>query len=87
MDAVHLFADASGYGHMNGFGWGMMTIGWIFMMAVIGLIVWAVIRTTSQSPTSGTSTTASAQTILAERFARGEIDDDEYRRRSDQIGR
>jgi putative membrane protein len=72
---------------MDGFGWSMMTMGWLFMVAVVGLIVWAVIRATSTSPRTGDDPTASAQRILADRFARGEIDDEEYRRRSDELGR
>ena len=85
--AQPLFADADGFGHMGGFGWGMMGMGWMFMLIIVGLIVWAVIQTTSKSHTRNDDTTASAQRILAERFARGEIDDDEYCRRSDELGR
>ena len=85
--AQPMFADADGFGHMDGFGWGMMGMGWLFMLILVGLIVWAVIQTTSKSHPRNDDTTATAQRILAERFARGEIDDDEYRRRSDELGR
>jgi putative membrane protein len=82
-----LLADAGGFGHMDGLGWSMMTMGWLFMVAVVGLIVWAVIRATSTSPRTVDDPAASARRILADRFARGEIDDEEYRRRSDELGR
>jgi putative membrane protein len=85
--AQPLFADADGFGHMDGFGWSMMTMGWLFMVAVVGLIVWAVIRATSTPARMVDDPTISARRILADRFARGEIDDDEYRRRSDELGR
>lgn len=85
--AQPLFADADGFGHMGGFGWGMMGMGWMFMLIIVGLIVWAVVQTTSNSHRRDDDMTSSAQRILADRFARGEIDDDEYRRRSDELGR
>ena len=80
-------ADADGFGHMDGFGWGMMGMGWLIMLVIIGLIVWAVIQTTNTSSRRNNDPTESAQRILADRFARGEIDDEEYRRRSDELGR
>jgi putative membrane protein len=82
-----VFADTDGFGHMDGFGWGMMGMGWLFMLVIVGLVVWAVVQTTSNSHRRDDDTTASAQGILAERFARGEIDDEDYRRRSDELGR
>ncbi len=81
-----VLADAGDFDHMSGFGWGLMGMGWIFMIAVIGLIIWAVLRATSDS-SKETSPTASAERVLAERYARGEIDDEEYRRRSDELRR
>ena len=87
LTAQTFLADADGFGHMDGFGWGMMGMGWLLMLVVVGLIVWAVVQATSRSPRRDDDPTASAQRILAERFARGEIDDEEYRRRSDELGR
>jgi len=81
-----VLADGGDFDHMSGFGWGLMGMGWIFMIAVIGLIIWAVLRATSDS-SDATSPTASAERVLAERYARGEIDDEEYRRRSDELRR
>jgi len=82
-----VLADAGDFDHMSGFGWGMMGMGWIFMIAVIGFIIWAVLRATSDGPSATASTTASAERVLAERYARGEIDDEEYRRRSEELRR
>ena len=82
-----LFADARGFGHMDGFGWSMMAMGWLVMLAIIGLIVWVVVQAVSGSSRSDSGPTVSAQRILADRFARGEIDDEEYRRRSTELGR
>ncbi len=83
---VPIFADAGGgYGHMDGFGWGFAGFGWLLMFLVIGLIVWAIIQATSGSSSKKDDARSSAQRILAERYARGEIDDEEYRRRSDEL--
>lgn len=82
-----VLADGADLDHMSGFGWGMMGMGWIFMLAVLGLIVWAVVRSGSNSSSATTSTTASAESLLAERYASGEIDEEEYRRRSDELRR
>ena len=82
-----LFADAGVVGHMSGVWWSMMGVGWLFMAAIVVLIVWAVMRTTPTSQTPSHDATASARRILADRLAKGEIDTDEYSRRSDQLDR
>ena len=75
-------ADAGDFGHMNGWGWGMMGFGWVIGLVVIGVLVWAVIQATQRRGDTGTADpTGRAEATLADRFARGEIDDDEYRRR------
>ena len=80
------FFDAGGFDHMNGFGWGMMGIGWVMGFVLIGVLVWAIVQATSRSREPAARTSArSAEAILADRFARGEIDDDEYRRRLDTL--
>jgi len=83
-----ILADAGGFGHMNGYGWwGMMGLGWIMGLIIIGLLVWAVVQAASPRRTEATGPTGArtAESILADRFARGEIDDDEYRRRLDTL--
>lgn len=69
-------------GQVNGWGWFAMTISmvlfWALVVGVGALLVRAVNR-----PPAGPSTGArpSAQELLAERYARGELTDDEYRQR------
>lgn len=59
-------------------GWG---IHWLWMvgfwLVVIGLVVWAVGRL---APTSSARGPGGARAVLDERYARGELDGDEYRR-------
>jgi putative membrane protein len=72
------------FDHMDGPGWALMSIAWLTMLTLIGLVAWFSTRTTS---TTKADPVASAHQILAERYARGEIDDDEYHRRTNRIRR
>lgn len=67
--------------HNNNWGWGswlgMSLVMLVFWGAVIGLIV-MLLRTASQP---GTTSVQHAEDLLAERLARGEIDDSEYQHR------
>jgi putative membrane protein len=70
---------------MNGFGWTGWLFGSVLMVGFWVLIFWlvvSVIRRPESQPTTRT-----ALDILSERFARGEIDADEYTRRRDALGR
>lgn len=73
-------------------GWGWGSGGWI-LMTVLMMLFWAAVitavvlaighlagprHTSAHPPGPGP---ARAEDLLAERFARGEIDEDEYRRR------
>jgi putative membrane protein len=74
-----------GGGHMSGWGWFGLTIGLIvFWGLLIALAVIAYRALTGGSAASGqnagTATTDPRQ-ILAQRYARSEIDEDEYSRR------
>lgn len=80
-----LLADAADVGHMGQFGWSMMAMGWLFMLIIIGLVAWIVIQAGAASPKPHDKSTGSAQRILADRFARGEIDQEEYRSRSGEL--
>ena len=62
-------------------GWGAWLIMSLTMLAFWALVIWAV-RSLARSSDSGPDT---AQAILAERFARGEIDENEYLRRRELI--
>ena len=62
--------------------------GWWFpftllSVAVLGAAVWFVARSVGRHERSGGER---ARDILAERYARGEIDGEEYRGRLDQLG-
>jgi putative membrane protein len=56
---------------------GGMMIGWLLLTVVIvGLVVWLVVS--YARPRSGVDDTGAARRILAERYARGELDSEEY---------
>jgi len=63
---------------------GFMGIAWLL---VLGLIVWAVVAATRPHGTETKERSRSALEILEERYARGEIDTDEYRRRRTELER
>jgi len=65
-----------GDNHMNSGWWWVMGIGWLVFLAVVLLLGALFARSVSTRQHQ-----ASAQDILSERFAHGEIDEDEYRRR------
>ena len=77
-------------GHMDD-GWGIvMVLGmvglWVAVVAALVIaIVWAKRANGPTSSSSPVSRTGSAEQSLAERFARGEIDADEYRSRLDTL--
>lgn len=75
-----------GFGHMmwgGGFGMlgGLMML--LFWGAIIALIVFAVRGLSAGSGSAGKPDPAE---ILRERYAKGEIDDDEYERRKTKLG-
>jgi putative membrane protein len=66
-------------GHMSGWGWFAMSVGTILFWAVVitGIVLLVrYINRTGQAPTARTP-----EQVLAERFARGEIDETEYQQR------
>jgi len=73
-----------------GWGWGMWLTMMVFMLAFLAVVVWAVVMVTRSwtarppyyDPVEhGTD----PKRILDERFARGEIDEEEYRKRKDVL--
>ena len=68
-----------GPGMMGGFGWmGIMPVLWIVFL---GLIIWAIVASVRGSSESGgqdSTKTDSALDVLKRRYARGEIDKEEY---------
>lgn len=86
MSSLHaVFAHAGGAGGGHGLDWGMMGMGWLLMLMIAGLVAWMLIRAAPGPTPTDRDPTSSAQRILAERFARGDIDDEEYQRRSAEL--
>ncbi len=74
----------SDHPHMGAWGWGGMIFGPIMMIVFIALIVGAVvwvIRWTGLGGSAVAGGANKARHILDERFARGEIDKDDYEER------
>ena len=68
--------------HMDGNGWGRGVIfGLVVLALIVVLVVFLIRHFSSSGGRGGGGGTRSAQDILAERFARGEIDEDVYRKR------
>ena len=69
--------------------WGLMSLA--FQLALIGLVVWGAVALAQQwghrsgasgpPPGDARQSTTDPERLLAWRYAQGEIDDDEYRRR------
>lgn len=84
--------NGQGWGMDNGMGWGgwlMMSLIVIICLAFLGaLIYWLVRGAQSDINTQPTPplTRPFAETTLDERFARGDIDEDEYLRRKTVLG-
>lgn len=76
-----------GYGAGMGFG-GWLMMGFTFLVfwgVVIALVVWAVRTHRGPTPGPGAAAAGRAEDVLAGRFARGEIDEQEYLRRRDVL--
>jgi putative membrane protein len=77
---------------MMGYGWDGMWMMWPWMLGwslllIAGLValVWAIIRLARSGGSATLDRPGSARSILDERYARGEIDDEEYRRRRETL--
>lgn len=74
---------------MMGYGWGMGTAGWIFMglfwIAIIALVIWGVTALLPGTRSSNAGRTESPREILDRRFARGEIDAEQYRQAREEL--
>jgi putative membrane protein len=66
---------------MSGGGWMLMTAFWLLIAAVVTV---AIVRALAGRP-APVDNTERARGILAERFARGEIEAEEYRERLDEL--
>lgn len=92
MFVVTLLADhGSDFGHT---GWGggpwWMMLFWapVLTIVLIALVVWAVRSSsmTGRSPAGESDPLNGARRILAERYARGELDSEEYGERMERLG-
>ncbi len=72
---------------MDGPGWPAwgMGWGWIISFLLIVAIVWIVVRITSQNRSLKPPESKSALDILKERYAKGEIDKDEFDKRKSDL--
>lgn len=68
---------------MGAMGW-WMALWWLFGLAVLVLLIWVIAKTASASQGRADET---PEQILKRRYARGEIDREEYDRRLTDIRR
>lgn len=69
----------NGYGMAGGFGWIFMVLWWVLIVVgIVALVKW--MGTSSDTGGNGRSGNK-ALDILNERYARGEIDDQEFQKR------
>lgn len=69
-----------GYGYGSMWTMGGMMFGWVVLtVAAVALVVWAVVRYTPSR--TGGQENGAARRILDERYARGELDTEDYTQR------
>ena len=76
--------------HMSGWGYALGIIGMVLFWVVLVLAIAAAVRYLDRKrgesfPPTPPAPPPTAEQVLAERFARGEIDADEYRQRLDTL--
>ena len=69
---------------MNGWGYGLMTVSMVLFWALVIFGVIAVVRYLGRGNRE-TTVRPTPEELLAERFARGDIDEDEYQQRRDLL--
>lgn len=74
-------ADGAGWNHMGGWGWTGMMIGWVLLAVLVAIVAWALLGNLRRKPANR------ALELLDERYAKGEIDTDEYTERKSELGR
>lgn len=67
--------------HMGNGWWWAMGVGWLLVLAVVVVLVVVLVRHFSPPDPSRRT----AENVLSDRFARGEIDEEEYRRRREAL--
>jgi putative membrane protein len=74
--------------HMSGWGYGLMAVGTLLFWALIIVGIVVLVRYLGHAEMQGGGRPAgrpTAEQLLAERFARGAIDEEEYQRRLDVL--
>ncbi|MCW2635545.1 MAG: hypothetical protein JWQ99_1912 [Blastococcus sp.] len=66
---------------VTGWGWVTMAIGMVVFWGLLITVAVALLRGLNRPGDRGYGARTSPQQLLGERFARGEIDEEEYRRR------
>ena len=82
--AVQTWCPWCGDNHMGWGGTGMM-FGWTILLVVVVVAVWALATRRGGSDDRGTTAGKRPEDIVREQYARGEIDEDTYRRRLDEL--
>ena len=67
--------------HMSGWGWTFMALGSVLFWVVLIIAIVALVRHLNGNNPVGSGSRSDAEELLAQRFARGEIDETEYRQR------
>lgn len=74
---------------MMGYGLGMGFAGWLFMglflVVIVGIAVWAVVALIPDARSGGPAVRDDPAEILDRRFARGELDAEQYRRAREEL--
>ena len=65
-------------------GWGM-GIGWIIAFILLIVLVWIIVKAAKKSSDTGMPANKSPMDILKERYARGEIDKEEFEKRKKDL--
>jgi putative membrane protein len=67
--------------HMNGWGWTFMTLASVLFWVALIIAIVALLRHLNGNNPLGRRSRSNAEELLAQRFARGDIDEAEYRLR------
>lgn len=70
--------------NMYGYGWGMGW-GWVISLIILVIIVWLVVKAINQNRTPHHPENNTPLDILKERYARGEIDKQEFQERKKDL--
>jgi len=77
-----------GFDHMDGWGWIPAVVGLVFLAALIGLVVWfitSIVRKPVVTASTASPIMSQAAALLDERYAKGEIERDEYLQRKEDL--